>query len=570
MYKRIISFLLVILAVISLPFTIFAENYDLTISVSDGSGSANITVFQGTTQLYPGGTSYTGLPEENGSFVVSISSVPDYYYPTINGVLATVSTLPANVGSINVAVTKFTPPTISLSINSSGGVSYEVFGSSPINNFEIEVFEGSTSKGSFSTTSSSGNLPSVLEGKSYTAAARFNSLGFRSEYGTMSNSVTVPSAFSLIVKGTDGGTVNDVSNSYISGAKISLTATPSSGYSFIEWTSNGEGTFEDSKARETTFTMPAKNVTVTATFGKTYKFVIMSSNGGKVWDVDGNYYEGQSVKVSAIPGDGYVFDSWVSSDGGKFNDSKAVSTTFTMPANATTVTATFKESGQQTNKPEVTTPEDNVDDVETGMFEIKTTVVGNGNIVINQNRAHEGQKITVRATAQAGYVFSSWSSDGGGSFIDPAAPATTFNMPGDNVTIIATFVPGEGATTTDENKPEDKEEKTGLSKGLLIAIIVGVVVIAAVIVAILLIARERARRQEAYDDSYFAGDNEETEQDSYNYDDATREISYEETEETEEQTEDRDTSSKVWRQQRKRRNQFSDNNNVYRADDWDD
>jgi len=567
MFKKILSFLVVLVMLSSVLFLVSAG--EVSISISDSSGSAVVTVSQAGTNLFTGAAGFNGAgtvtSNDTDGLLVSVGNIPSYYYSTINSTLAQSTTLPAGSESINVSIVKFTPPSISLSINSKGGVSYEVSANSPISVFEIEVFENNVSVSVFSTTSGSGSISSVTEGKSYTAAARINGLGYSSEYGDKSNSVTVPSSYSLIVKGTDGGTINDISDSYIVGTKLTLTATASSGYSFIEWTSSGSGEFEDKKAKETTFTMPAQNVTVTATFSKTYKFVIMSSTGGKVWDVDGSYYEGQGIKISAIPGDGYTFDSWVSSDGGKFEDSRAVATVFTMPANATTVTATFKESsgGTTTEPPK----KEDTDDTDTGMYEIKTSVVGNGNIVINQSKAHEGQKITVRATAQAGYTFDSWSCEGGGDFLDVNAAATTFNMPDSDATIIATFIKVEGSTATTDKTPDVVVEKKS-SNSLFIIVGIAIVVVAAVVVGIILVMKEKARRQAYYDDdnSYFT--NYEEEQTVYDYDNEQNESQSVEEQDTSNWTDNKGSASKSWRQQRKRRTQYSDN--VYRADDWDE
>ena len=49
---------------------------------------------------------------------------------------------------------------------------------------------------------------------------------------------------------------------------VNLAATANSGYRFTGWTSSGGGTFGNASSAETTFTMPAGNVTVTAQFAK--------------------------------------------------------------------------------------------------------------------------------------------------------------------------------------------------------------------------------------------------------------------------------------------------------------
>lgn len=50
-----------------------------------------------------------------------------------------------------------------------------------------------------------------------------------------------------------------------------------------------------------------------------------------------------------------------------------------------------------------------------------------------------GTVITLAAAANSGYVFSSWTSSGGGTFANPNSASTTFTMPAANVTITANF-----------------------------------------------------------------------------------------------------------------------------------
>jgi len=65
-----------------------------------------------------------------------------------------------------------------------------------------------------------------------------------------------------------GGTATDLTNAspYAEGAEVSIKAEAAEGYEFVNWTAPAGG-FDDANAPETTFTMPAQNVTVTAHFG---------------------------------------------------------------------------------------------------------------------------------------------------------------------------------------------------------------------------------------------------------------------------------------------------------------
>ena len=64
-----------------------------------------------------------------------------------------------------------------------------------------------------------------------------------------------------------GGTVTDETNGspYAAGTAISIKAEANTDYELVGWTASSGG-FADANAQETTFTMPAQDVTVTANF----------------------------------------------------------------------------------------------------------------------------------------------------------------------------------------------------------------------------------------------------------------------------------------------------------------
>jgi len=572
MFKRAVSVLLIIMMFFLISFSAYSASITFTVSISDESGSAGTVISvpdAGTISITGSKDEPITVDDQVTSINISVS-VSSGYYSKIGGEVRAFASVPPADVSVNVK--KFEAPSAVLTVNASGSISFSITNNSSlsISNYDIEVYENNALKTTLTGQGGSGTLPSIVEGRSYAVKAKANSGSFNSSFGTQSNAVNAPKIYNLSVKSTDGGTTGSFAGDYIAGAKVVLSATPSDGFKFKSWSSNNGGEFDDATLVGATFTMPSKDVILTASFGKTYKFVIMSSTGGKVWDVDGNYYEGEIIKISAIPGNGYVFDSWVSSDGGKFADSKAVSTTFTMPSNATTVTATFKDE-QDTNKPEDNDEDTNKPETETGMFEIKTSVTGNGNIVINQNRGYEGQKITVRANAQAGYVFERWSSEGGGSFADENAAATTFIMPAGDVKIIATFIKSDGTVGIDDSKTTEGKEKTPMSRSLLVIILISSAVLAAVIVGILLILRERRKRNYINDDDFFTSNENESVVYEYESDEDgsgdgnTREIDFSDQEQDNENGYSRQNT---WRQRRKRRNEYT--NRSIRDDDWED
>ena len=145
-----------------------------------------------------------------------------------------------------------------------------------------------------------------------------------------------PDAYSVtVVKGTADKT------KAAAGVTVAITANmPASGQTFDKWTGNVE--FANETAPETTFEMPAKAVTVTATFKKiptvkTYKIVVVNGTADKT-----KAAAGETVTLTAKPAPaGKKFDRWTG--GAVFDDPNSPETTFTMPAKAVTPKAIYKK-----------------------------------------------------------------------------------------------------------------------------------------------------------------------------------------------------------------------------------
>ena len=74
-------------------------------------------------------------------------------------------------------------------------------------------------------------------------------------------------SYTVTVEGSHATTTG--SGSYTIGQNVSIDAGTYEGYTFAGWTTEVDGvTFENDKDEQTTFTMPAKNVTVTANWTK--------------------------------------------------------------------------------------------------------------------------------------------------------------------------------------------------------------------------------------------------------------------------------------------------------------
>jgi len=152
-------------------------------------------------------------------------------------------------------------------------------------------------------------------------------------------------ALTMAANPAGGGTATDETSGspYAEGADVSIKAVPNTGYEFVGWTSSA-GSFADEDARETTFTMPAQDVTVTANFALAYDLTMAVSpaGGGTATDETGTspYPADTVVDIKAVPAAGYQFAEWTA-PAGSFADSNAATTTFTMPAADVTATAHF-------------------------------------------------------------------------------------------------------------------------------------------------------------------------------------------------------------------------------------
>ena len=165
---------------------------------------------------------------------------------------------------------------------------------------------------------------------------------------TIAATVVVPTyALTMAADPVGGGTATDQTNTgpYEEDELVSIKAQAAAGYRFVNWTAPA-GSFANANAAETTFTMPAQAVTVTAHFEliPTYALTMAVTPLGSGTATDqtntGPYEQGEQVSIRAQAAAGYRFVKWTASAGSLAN-ANAAETTFTMPAQAVTVTAHF-------------------------------------------------------------------------------------------------------------------------------------------------------------------------------------------------------------------------------------
>jgi hypothetical protein len=191
---------------------------------------------------------------------------------------------------------------------------------------------------------------------------------------TIDNSTpdTILPKYTLTANAGDGGSVSG-GGTFASGTQVSLTATPTSGYSFSGW-SNG------TTANPLTVTLNS-NTSITANFEvliNSYTLTVVSTDGGSATGA-GEYNEGTEVTLTATASEGYRFTGW--SDG-----STEESITITLSED-TALTANFE------------------------LIVIYNLILESvtGGSVTGAGEYNEGTEVTITAIPDDGYEFTEWS-----------------------------------------------------------------------------------------------------------------------------------------------------------------
>jgi uncharacterized repeat protein (TIGR02543 family) len=227
----------------------------------------------------------------------------------------------------------------------------------------------------------------------------------------------------LNVSPEGAGTVSGAGE-YIEGALVEISATPSAGYQFVNWTNEDE---EIISTNETfTFNMPANNLTLTANFEELppvfYTLTLLVNPlGAGIATGEGEYEEGEEVEITATPEGDYVFVNWTDIDGNiledEFGDPVDASFTYIMPANDVTLIANFAFEGQ---------------------YQVIVTIIPTGSgIVTGTGSYYENDEVTLEAIPNEDYQFLYWK-DITGNIISEELEYN-FIMPNENVLLSANF-----------------------------------------------------------------------------------------------------------------------------------
>ena len=111
--------------------------------------------------------------------------------------------------------------------------------------------------------------------------------------------------YTIKVTAGEGGTAEVSETEVLKGTEVTLTATPNDGYSFVNWTLNGEEV-----STNATYTVTVTNdIEYVANF-ISYKVTVLSGEGGTVTASKTQVGHNGKVTLTATPNEGYRFVNW--------------------------------------------------------------------------------------------------------------------------------------------------------------------------------------------------------------------------------------------------------------------
>ena len=370
---------------------------DRNLSASFSLNSYDLTVLAGS------GGSVTGSGSFSHGTSPSISATPDTGYSFIGW--SGEGTADPNASSTTVDMSQTRTLSASFSLNS----------------YDLTVLAGSGGSVTGSGSFSHGTSPSISANPD--TGYSFNGWSGEGTADPNASSTTVDmsqarslsasfslNSYDLTVLAESGGSVSG-GGSFPYGSLVNVSATPNSGYSFVQWVGAG---ISDSTAPNTTLIMNSDQ-SITAQFAQSEQSLftlVLQANpqSSGILIGDGNYPQDQNVSISAEPIAGYSFDRW---EGYPINNSPDSNTSLILDSNIT-ITAHFTRLNYLIN----------LDSPGGG------TVTGTGTYAF-------GSEANLSAEASTGYQFDYWNGTG---IPDPLAPVFSLTVSQD-LSLEAIFSP---------------------------------------------------------------------------------------------------------------------------------
>ena len=206
--------------------------------------------------------------------------------------------------------------------------------------------------------------------------------------------------FTVNVAQCENGTLTADKPTATFGEVVTLTATPSEGYSLEGIYLNGELLSGNS------FKMPASEVTVSAVFSvATYQITVANCENGTLTADKESAIMGEVVTLTATPSEGYILE------GIYLNGELLSGNSFEMPASDITVSAVFSKI----------------------VYQITIVNCENGTLTADKSTAADGEIVTLTATPSEGYSLEGIYLNG------ELLSGNSFEMPASAVTVSAVF-----------------------------------------------------------------------------------------------------------------------------------
>lgn len=348
-----------------------------------------------------GGTTTGGGSYASGS-VASLTATPNAGYYFLNWSGAASGTNPLTTVTVNAnssATATFLPKQYALTTASNPTIGGSVTGSGTYDSGQVVSVVATPASG-YTFLNWSGDASGTSLSTTITMSA---------DKSATANFQLIPPIDSFTLSTTSiptvGGTITG-GGVYESGATANLSATPSTGYTFVNWTGAASGTNPNTTVSMTSDKSATANFTpITYTLTTAVSPVASGTVSG-----GGTYNSGTVAAVVATPATGYNFSSWSDDASGT-----ALSTTVAMTGNKT-ATANFTL---------IPIP-DSFTVVTSSLPSLGGNVTGAGTYL-------SGATATLTATASTGYTFTGWTGD-----VTSSSNPLSVNMTA-NKNIIANF-----------------------------------------------------------------------------------------------------------------------------------
>ncbi len=206
--------------------------------------------------------------------------------------------------------------------------------------------------------------------------------------------------YSITVVQPANGSVAASATSATAGTTVKLTANPAEGYTLDYFTLDG------ARINGNTFSMPARNVEVSAVFtANAYNITVVQPAGGSVAASATSATAGTTIELTATPAEGYTLN-YFTLDGARINGD-----TFIMPARNVEVSAVFTANA----------------------YSITVVQPANGSVAASATSATAGTTVKLTANPAEGYTLDYFTLDG------ERINGDIFIMPARNVEVSAVF-----------------------------------------------------------------------------------------------------------------------------------